>query len=236
MKLFLFFCLISVSVFSQREKQTVFIQADCGFTSYINPSTKVLGSSPSAEIIFSGNLSKKDSSKATACFIAGFGFVRTTQVYDVLDYNVVNTVKDNFYTNEFLLTLGGMAKINLSKKMYLNIGGGIQIGADYTWSPAELVAIYKIVPINPSQGVTPQNGYKTVSELTPYKWEYYQFYLFGKVQFGVNISKRVSIFAGFTTRVFIYKNDISNEADMLQFNYAPIKLTSNIGLQAKLFK
>ena len=235
MRLFLLFCLISVSVFSQ-EKKTVYIQGSYGNTYYNNPSTKTNSFCPSAELTLLSNTSKKDSLKIHACFMAGFSFVRATQVYDVLDYNTINTAKDNFYTNEFLLTLGGMAKFDLSKKMYLNIGGGGQIGADYTWSPAELVSIYKIVPISPSQGVTPQNGYKTVTELTPYKWEYYQFYLFGKVQFGINISRRVSIFAGFTARIFICKNDISNEADMLQFNYAPVKFTSNIGLQAKLFK
>ncbi|MEO8760285.1 MAG: hypothetical protein ABI388_04050 [Bacteroidia bacterium] len=236
MRLFLLFCLISVTVFGQKEKQTVFIQGGFGFTSYVNPSTKIAGSCPSAEINFISNNSKKDSAKINACFIAGFSFVRTKQLYNVQDTNSIIPAPQNFYTNEFLLSLGGVAKFNLSKKIYLNIGGGVQIGADFTWSPSQLVSIYKIKAINTSQSVTAQNGYTTITELTPYKWEYYQFYVFGKIQLGINVSKRVSVFAGITTRFFICKNNISEETDMLQLNYSPLKLTANAGVQVKLFK
>jgi|GEM_PF-4209350 len=129
-----------------------------------------------------------------------------------------------------------MAKLNLCNKIYVSFGGGLQIGADYTWSNNELVSISKIVSINPSQSVTPQNGYAMKGELTPYKWEYYQFYVFTKIQLDVNISKRFSVFTALSGRIFVCKNNISEEVDMLELNYAPIKLTANIGLQAKLFK
>jgi|GEM_PF-6285837 len=70
MRLFLLFYLISVSVFSQQEKQTVFIQADYGFTSYSNPSVKTNGLCPTAEILFLSTNSKRDSSKFSGCFMA----------------------------------------------------------------------------------------------------------------------------------------------------------------------
>src|ERR1700749_641913 len=92
--------------------------------------------------------SKRDSSKFSGCFMAGFGFVRTTQAYDLLDNNTIQPIKSNFYTNEFLLDLGGMAKLNLCEKIYVSFGGGLQIGADYTWSNNEVVGISKIVSIN----------------------------------------------------------------------------------------
>ena len=140
MKLSLLFCLIGIYVFSQAEKQTIFLQADYGYTSYSNSAT-TKGLCPTAEVLFTSNASKKDSLKVTFCFFTGFTFIRATQVYEVQPYNSVHFIKDIFYTNEFLFNMGGLAKINLSKNMYLNIGFGGQMGGDYSWSKDPFLSV-----------------------------------------------------------------------------------------------
>ncbi len=78
--------------------------------------------------------------------------------------------------------------------------------------------------------------YKTTTCITTYKWEYFQFYLFGTAQLEVKLDKRISFLFGITPRFFFAKNKISEEYDGPEFNYAPLKVNLKAGLQFKLFK
>ncbi len=242
MKLFTLFCFISVFVFSQTDKRTIFLQATFGSTHYSNPSATTSGACPTAELFLISNTNKKDSSKIGYGLLTGLGYMHATQVYNVRS-SLNQNYTDNFITNEFSFYIGGSLRANINENMYLDMATGVQIGSNYTFTndPNASAGMYKIVSTTSPQAIytfltNQTKNYTTVLSSTTYKWEYYQFYAFGKVQIGLNIAKRLWLVGGVSCRVFFYENNISEEWGMTKFNYAPLKLTVTAGLQLKLFK
>ncbi len=155
-----------------------------GSTAFINPTLKTNSICPTAKILFTANLSKKDSSTISFYSSAGFSYTDATQTL----------------TNQFVIIDNTTQFVASEKCMFLNLGIMGQIGADYIGN------------------------------------EFYQFYILGKLQLGVKLSKRISFITSFSSRFFLGQGDVSVTMPIDFYNYAPVKLTSNAGLQLKLFK
>lgn len=175
-----------------------------GSTAFINPTLKTNSICPTAKILFTANLSKKDSSTISFYSSAGFSYTDATQTltnqFVIIDNTTQFVASEKCKVLEFAINIGGGLHYNITKCMFLNLGIMGQIGADYIGN------------------------------------EFYQFYILGKLQLGVKLSKRISFITSFSSRFFLGQGDVSVTMPIDFYNYAPVKLTSNAGLQLKLFK
>ena len=244
--LFLVFSLCRSLLFSQASHEKVFFQFNLGNTTYLHPTTETGGFAPCAEVILLRSFNKSDSLKRESYFLAGITYAHDVQTYNVLwgGSNSNKFVKDNFYTNEFLFNLGGLVKFKLAKTISLNVGLGLQVGPNYTYTndPYGNVTTYRLKAVQDPhliQSMATKYTWQYNSGIwgqKEYNWEYFQFYAFGMIQMEAKISKKTAFILGVKPRVSFYKNELSEEVDSKDFNHAAIKMYLNLGLQVKLFK
>jgi len=245
--LFLLFGLLNFSVFSQDNKQNVYLQISSGNTFYFNPVTYTRSFSPALEVLLIKGKDKVDAKTQTYLQV-GLGYNHNVQEFAVVWPGTAPTkpVLDNFNTNEFLFNLGGIFRCAITEKWNLNVYFGLQMGHNHTWTNDQnaIITMYRAkstgTPFSwdhPSEPFDSSGSNIIIARRVPYKWEYLQFYIGTGVQFQYQATQQVSILFGFKPRFSFYTNYITEEIEPgTKLNCASVKLTMQASVQFKLFR